>query len=500
VAREKKTTPCQNDDMATSTRIGSRALAALLPDLTSPGSGPGGRRGAVYAAIAEALSSLVLDGRIAVGTRVPSERELSAALGLSRTTVTAAYSALRADGYLISRTGSGSFTAVPAGSVASSSTARWAPPTAPPDLIDLTCATPAGPVTAISEAVAAAAAHLPWLTAGTGYDPVGVPRLREAIAARFAARGVPTDASQILITNGALHALDLLLRLLAAPGGRVLTELPTYSGAIDAIRASTARLLPVPLAPGGGWDVEALQAALWQNPPGLAYLIPDFHNPTGALAGDAERRAVLRAARRSGTTVIVDETFVDLGFTDPASPAAAIDPSVVTIGSLSKTVWGGLRIGWIRAQADLVQQVAALRAATDMGGALLDQLVAVELVGRLDELAATRVAEVRPRRDALLAALARELPGWRVSAPEGGLSLWAELDAPLSTPLSVLARSAGVQIVPGSRFGADGTLERYLRLPYTQPAEVLERAVTRLREVWTTLDRSSPAARPLVVA
>ncbi len=209
---------------------------------------------------------------------------------------------------------------------------------------------------AIADAVAAAAAHLPQLTAGTGYDPVGVPRLREAIAARFAARGVPTDASQILITNGALHALDLLLRLLAGSGSRVLTELPTYSGAIDAIRASAARLLPVPLAPGGGWDVEALQAALRQNAPGLAYLIPDFHNPTGALTGDAERRAVLRAARQAGTTVIVDETFVDLGFTRAATPAAAIDPAVVTIGSLSKTVWGGLRIGWIRARADLVQQ------------------------------------------------------------------------------------------------------------------------------------------------
>ena len=144
MARENKTASCQNDDMASSTQIGSHALAALLPDLTSPGARPGGRRGAVYAAMAEALSSLVLDGRIAVGTRVPSERELAAALGLSRTTVTAAYSALRADGYLVSRTGSGSFTAVPAGTRASSSTARWAPPAAPPDLIDLTCATPSG--------------------------------------------------------------------------------------------------------------------------------------------------------------------------------------------------------------------------------------------------------------------------------------------------------------------------------------------------------------------
>jgi Bacterial regulatory proteins, gntR family len=124
MARENKTASCQNDDMASSTRIGSHALAALLPDLT----GSGVRRGAVYAALAEALSSLILDGRIAVGTRVPSERELAAALGLSRTTVTAAYSALRADGYLVSRTGSGTVTAVPAGATASSSVARWARP------------------------------------------------------------------------------------------------------------------------------------------------------------------------------------------------------------------------------------------------------------------------------------------------------------------------------------------------------------------------------------
>ena len=87
MAHEKKTVSCQNDDMASSTQIGSHALAALLPDLTSPGPRAGARRGAVYAAMAEALSSLVLDGRIAVGTRVPSERELAAALGLSRTTL-----------------------------------------------------------------------------------------------------------------------------------------------------------------------------------------------------------------------------------------------------------------------------------------------------------------------------------------------------------------------------------------------------------------------------
>jgi DNA-binding transcriptional MocR family regulator len=110
------------------------------------------------------------------------------------------------------------------------------------------------------------------------------------------------------------------------------------------------------------------------------------------------------------------------------------------------------------------------------------------------------VAELRPQRDSLVAALARELPQWRVIVPQGGLSLWAELDAPLSTPLTLLAMPAGVVVVPGSRFGIDGTLERFLRLPYSLPADRIEEAVRRLAGVWAQLDRSGMAHRQLVVA
>ena len=138
--------------------------------------------------------------------------------------------------------------------------------------------------------------------------------LREAVAARFTARGVPTSADQILITNGALHGWDLLLRLLIGPGDRVLTELPTYPGALDAVRGNGGRVVPVPMAAGGGWQVDQLQATLRQTAPRLAYLTPDFHNPTGALIDERARRDVLRAARQTGTTVVVDESFVDLGF------------------------------------------------------------------------------------------------------------------------------------------------------------------------------------------
>jgi DNA-binding transcriptional MocR family regulator len=418
---------------------------------------------------------------------------------VSRATVTAAYDALREAGFLASRTGSGSYVTVPDGARATTARAHAAGPDGT-DVIDLSCAALPAPPGMLPTAAAEAARRLVPFTVDAGYEPAGLRELRVAVADRFTGRGIPTAPDQIIITNGALHGLDLLLRLLIGPGDRVLTELPTYPGALDAIGNSGARVVPVPIAAAGGWQVEQLQATLRQTSPRLAYLVPDFHNPTGALVEEAARRDVLRTARTSGTSVVVDESFIDLGFCPAERAAAAIDPSVITIGSLSKLVWGGLRVGWVRASADLVHRLTALRATIDLGGAVLDQLLALTVFEQLDAISAARVAELRPRRDSLIASLARELPAWRAIVPNGGLSLWIELDAPLSTPLTLLAGQVGVVIVPGSRFGIDGTLERFLRLPYSLPAERLDEAVRRLSRIWNTLDRSAGAARQLVVA
>ena len=127
-----------------------------------------------------------------------------------------------------------------------------------------------------------------------------------------------------------------------------------------------------------------------------------------------------------------------------------------------------------------------------MGGAVLDQLVATEVLPHLDAIAAGRITMLVPQRDALLRALHERLPQWRPTVPEGGFSVWVELEAPLSTPLSLMAAPAGVMIVPGSRFGVDGTLERFLRLPFSLPADRLRFAVDRIADVWQRLDR--PAA------
>jgi DNA-binding transcriptional MocR family regulator len=479
--------------MPSESRIGGHALAALLPDLHA-------QRGPVYAALCDAVTALVLDGRIATETRLPSERELAGALQLSRATVTAAYDTLRDTGFLASRTGSGSFATVPSGSKPRSTLARWRSSNEVEDVVDLSCAALAAPPGVLQSAVVDAAAALPLHLETAGYEPDGLLVLREAVADRFRDRGVPTSPDQIFVTNGAMHALDLLLRLLIGPGDRLLTELPTYPGALDAARRVGARTVTVPLAASGGWDTATMRSTLRQTAPRLAYVIPDFHNPTGALIDEQSRREVFKAARQTGTTVIVDESFVELGFVAPVRPSAAIDPGVITMGSLSKPIWGGLRIGWIRASADLVQRLAVLRASVDMGGAVIDQLVAARIIPMLDELMPARVAGLRKQRDALMAALASELPEWKVPEPQGGLSLWVELDAPMSTSLSLLAAPAGVVMVPGSRFGADGTLERFLRIPFALPPERLDEAVRRIAGVWRQLDRSAPLARQLVVA
>ena len=199
----------------------------------------------------------------------------------------------------------------------------------------------------------------------------------------------------------------------------------------------------------------------------------------------------------SGTDLVVDESFVDLTLdeTPLPPPVASFDrhARVLSIGGMSKPFWGGLRIGWIRAAAPLVQRLAALRIGVDMAGPVLDQLVAARLLRYRDAVLAQRRPELRAQRDALVSALATELPEWRLRVPAGGLSLWVELDAPISGALSRAAQSYGVRLAAGPRFGMDGTMERYLRLPYTLPAGQLTDAVKRIAAARGDLDR--PARR-----
>jgi DNA-binding transcriptional MocR family regulator len=231
-----------------------------------------------------------------------------------------------------------------------------------------------------------------------------------------------------------------------------------------------------------------VEATLRQAAPRLAYVIADHHNPTGHVATAAERAALVDAARRTGTLVVVDETLAELTL-DPlavagpgVAPVAAYDAggSVVTIGSASKTWWGGLRVGWVRATPEVVRDLSAVRATGDLATAVLEQLVVAQLLGQGEEPLRARRRLLAEQRDAALAALADSLPAWRVARPAGGLSLWAELPDPASSALAVAAARHGVHLAPGPRFGVDGTLERFVRVPFALPAPVLREAIRRL--------------------
>ncbi|MEE6260689.1 MocR-like transcription factor YczR [Plantactinospora sonchi] len=457
---------------------------------------PGRRRDPDYAALAGAVRGLLADGRLPLGVRLPAERELAEALRISRTTVTAAYRALRETGHLTSRRGAGSWTTLPNGHRVGSS-GMWTP-LEDLDVIDLGCAALAAPAE-LAGAARAAVEDLACYLGGAGYHPTGIIELRTAVAERYTERGLPTSPEQILVTNGVQHALDLVLRLVLPPGAGVLVEAPTYPNALAALAARRARITTHGLdTESPGWDADLLLGGLRQTRPRLAYLIPEFQNPTGHLMPAELRERVVAAAQAAGTDLVVDESFVDLALdgVEVPPPTAVFDrhSRVVTIGGMSKPYWGGLRIGWIRASAPQVQRLAAARVGVDMAGPVLDQLVAVRLLADAEAIVSARRAQLTVQRDALLAVIRAELPSWRVRPPQGGVTLWAELDGPIASALARAAEEVGVRIAPGPRFGLDGTMERFLRLPFTLPPAELTEAVRRLAAVRYDLDR---VARPL---
>jgi len=352
----------------------------------------------------------------------------------------------------------------------------------------------------VHQAFAAAITELPALLPGFGYDALGVPALREAIAGHYADAGVPTTTAQIMVTSGAQHALNVVLRALVGKQDRVLVEQPTYPNALDAIRAAGCRMVPVPMppAPENGWDLDSTESALMQQRPRLAYTVPDFHNPTGRLMPDAQRRRLVRAAAASGTVLVVDETLRALNLDGgTTAPLASFSPAVVSIGSLSKSHWAGMRTGWIRASESLIQRFAAVRTTMDLGGPVVEQLAAAHLVRNLADPLPARLAALRENRSALLELLRVHLPRWEAGRPDGGLAVWCRLPSPSSTALTVIAPELGIRLAAGPRFGVGGVFENFLRIPFTLPPDQLETAVLALRAAQDRLDAAPQLRRAL---
>ncbi|QIK67038.1 PLP-dependent aminotransferase family protein [Nocardioides sp. HDW12B] len=478
--------------------LSARRAAALLPPL--------GDHGPAYAALADGVRLLIADGRIPVGTRLPSERELTTALGVSRTTVTRAYGVLKDSGYLTARHGSGSVARLP--HAASTSDALLGPqagegPAGAGDVVDLTCAAPVAPP-GVTAAYEHAVAQLPCHLGDIGYYPSGLPELRRAIAERYAARGLPTDPEQVIVTGGALSALAIVLGALVSPGDRVLTESPSYPNALAALRRAGARLHGADIDQSG-WATASLGDAVRQLRPSAAYLMPDWHNPTGLLMSDDQRAELAARLRAARTTAVVDETTAELAVDEPWTermplPFAAHLPGAVTVGSASKTFWGGLRIGWVRAPHDRVAELLHSRLTLDLGSPVVDQLALAHLMADHDAVVAARREQLAASRAALVAGLAAHLPSWRFRVPAGGLSLWCELPRPASSALVRSASTQGVRLAAGPLFAPEGGLERFVRLPFTRSPEQLGEATERLARAWQETPAGRRTTRPAAPA
>lgn len=432
-----------------------------------------------YVRLAASIRALIADGRLPLGIRLPAERRLAEELGLSRTTVSGAYAILAEQRYLESRRGSGSWSTCPTGHEGGGDLSFSA---LPGDWLDLAVAAPAGGEEVL-DALGEAAQLLPKYLAGHGYEPQGLIALRTAIAQAYRRRGLPTDPSQIFATNGAQQAIELLAEVLVSPRDRVVLDSPTYPGALDVFARARASLLPVPTDAQGG-DREQFVAAIRRGRPKAVYVIPEFHNPTGYLMPVETREAIVGAVGEVDGYVIADETFVELALdgVEMPPPLAACGPqgAVVSIGSMSKAYWGGLRIGWIRAQPQLIARLVRARARLDMAGPVIDQLVAGLLLASPSGALDLRRRALERQRDVLVESLTQKCPSWTTNTPSGGLCLWVDLGAPMSSALAAAASSHRVRLVGGSRFGPDGMLERYLRMPYSLAPEKLAEAVARL--------------------
>ena len=313
-----------------------------------------------------------------------------------------------------------------------------------------------------------------------GYLP-----LREWLVGHMARLGVACTPANILITNGSQQALDFLAKLFVGPGDRVLAARPTYLGALQAFNAYEA---DYGAFPGMGGEPGAGQGAK------LAYLMPDFANPSGRTLTLEERRAALVTAATLDVPVIEDAAYEQLHFDREPLPALlALDSAdrgidagrVIYCGTFSKTVVPGLRLGWIVAPRTVIEKLVLIKQASDLHTSCLNQMAMLDVAREIVPHHTARIrAAYRARRDAMLAALERHMPpGVTWTRPAGGMFLWLTLPEQIDTArlLEQAIATANVAFVPGAAFFPDRSVRHALRLSFSlNPPDEIEQGISRL--------------------
>ncbi len=326
----------------------------------------------------------------------------------------------------------------------------------------------------------------------------GLPALREWIAGYVGTQGIRVTPESVLVVNGAKQGIDLVCKLFVEPGDAIVITRPNYHTALGIFRGWEAEFIEIGLD-DEGLAVGELESRLRERArrgapaPKLVYVVPEFHNPTGVTMSRASREAVLALAEQYGMLVLEDDPYRKVRFGGvPVEPLQALDGSrVVGVGTFSKLLAPGLRIGWVVAPPEVVGKMAALKA--DGGSCPFTQRMLIEYcrTGGLERHVEKMARVYGEHRDAMVGALAREIPAARLKVPDGGYYLWLSLPDGVDTDrLAAEARRREVEILPGSRFYATPGPKNELRLcySYASPLEIVE-GVRRLAEALRALQR-----------
>lgn len=462
------------------------------------------------------LQEGILTGTLPSGTRLPAARQLAGSLGVSRITVENAYAELELNGLVARRMGSGTYVLAPSQRAlpAPDKTPAWPPWQHLFQASDQTrTATPEGAAAeradviaftgfgdprgfradefyrALKEVMRRDGAAALELGDGRGYGP-----LRTTVAHILASQGVRAQPGDVLITSGSQQALALVAELLLRPGDAVVVENPTYDRALELFRARGVKLVGCP-TDAQGMRVEGLEGLLAEHWPKLLYTVPNFQNPTGTCLSLPRRRHLLALARRYDLPVLEDDFAGELRFEGRTLPALkALDPGgqVIYVGTFSKLLMPGLRIGFVVAEGPVLERLGERKQLGDLATSALMQRALENYisVGRYEKQVRRSSGLYRKRRDALLAALVRHLPEARVVPPQGGLFAWVALPENVSAEaLLPLARAQGVSYAPGTSFFVDRRGgASFLRLNFAvQTPIAIDEGVRRLRQALLAL-------------
>jgi DNA-binding transcriptional MocR family regulator len=463
-----------------------RTLVTRLGDWTS-GDGP------LYRRLAERVRLCIEHGELPPGTRLPPERLLARALAVSRTTVVGAYDLLRDQALLESRQGSGTW-------VADLAETHGHRPSAiaprPPTLlgflgggsgaVELLGAHLPGVPDVFASALQSAQGDLDELVRQPGYFRLGLPSLRREIAQFLTRSGLPTREDQLVVTTGAQQAISLSAAAFLQPGDAVVIEDPSYVGAINAFRNAGARIVSVPTG-ADGVAPSAVREAVVRHSARLVYLMPTFQNPTGAVLPETRRRDLARLSDELQVPIVEDNTLADIVFGAPPPPPIAAfvkDGPVMTIGSMSKLFWAGLRVGWIRGPEAALSRIIQQKVVADMGGSVPSQCIATHILAQSEKVKRTRRKQVGATLDLIVGLIAKHLPGWTFRRPQGGLVLWLRMPEGDANELAQVALRHGVAIVPGSLTSPEGGWADHVRVPLVPDEALMTDAFGRLGQAW----------------